>query len=260
MRVEGRFMMKNNTYEEQAVVESCLLAGRIMMQSGAETYRVEDTMMRMAAACGLPESQSYVTPTGIIFSLEGLTPTHFVRISERGTDLGRIAKVNNISRRMANNELTVSQAFTELQEVDKEKVSFPIWLQVAAAALASGSFLILFKGDWADYLPAFFVGGAGFSLLLLTNHFTKVKFFAEFSGAFVIAHIALLLVKNGLGHELDLIVIASVMPLVPGLLITNAIRDLMAGHFVSGLSKGAEAFLTAFAIGAGVAVVFSIWW
>jgi len=47
------------------------------------------------------------------------------------------------------------------------------------------------------------------------------------------------------------------MSLVPGLLVTNAIRDLMAGHLVSGLSKGAEAFLTAFAIGAGIAVVLS---
>lgn len=47
------------------------------------------------------------------------------------------------------------------------------------------------------------------------------------------------------------------MPLVPGLHITNAVRDLMAGHLVAGLSKGAEAILTSFAIGAGVAVVLA---
>jgi len=47
------------------------------------------------------------------------------------------------------------------------------------------------------------------------------------------------------------------MSLVPGLLITNAIRDLMAGHLVSGISKGAEAFLTAFAIGTGIAMVLA---
>jgi uncharacterized membrane protein YjjP (DUF1212 family) len=48
------------------------------------------------------------------------------------------------------------------------------------------------------------------------------------------------------------------MPLVPGLAITNAVRDLMGGDLVSGLSKGAEALLTAFAIGAGIAAVFSM--
>lgn len=62
----------------------------------------------------------------------------------------------------------------------------------------------------------------------------------------------------GFGHNLDKIIIGSIMPLVPGLHITNAVRDLMAGHLVSGLSKGAEAFLIAFAIGAGIAFVLSV--
>ena len=63
--------------------------------------------------------------------------------------------------------------------------------------------------------------------------------------------------KFGYGTDLDQIIIGGVMPLVPGLLITNAVRDLMAGHFTSGMSKGAEAFLTAFAIGSGIALVLS---
>jgi uncharacterized membrane protein YjjP (DUF1212 family) len=66
-------------------------------------------------------------------------------------------------------------------------------------------------------------------------------------------------VTSGLGRDLDKIIIGSVMPLVPGLLITNAVRDLMAGHLVSGMSKGAEAFLTAFAIGSGVALVLAVY-
>lgn len=65
--------------------------------------------------------------------------------------------------------------------------------------------------------------------------------------------------KLGIGIDLDKIIIGSVMPLVPGLHITNAVRDLMAGHLVAGLSKGAEAFLTAFAIGSGIAIVLSIY-
>lgn len=85
-----------------------------------------------------------------------------------------------------------------------------------------------------------------------------MKFFAEFSASFLIGIVASLLVLAGIGKELDKIIIGSVMPLVPGLLITNAVRDLMAGHLVSGLSRGAEAFLTAFAIGAGIAFVFTI--
>ncbi|MEK3889284.1 threonine/serine exporter family protein [Bacillus sp. FSL K6-3431] len=252
-------MQEDITGNDQTIVEACLLAGRILMQCGAETYRVEDTMRRIADANGISDSQSFVTPTGIIFSLDGLSPTHLVRINERGTDLEKIAKVNDISRMISNKQLNAREALLKFQELDKARFSFPIWMQIAAAALASASFLIMFNGNWSDFLPAFIVGGIGFFILVLIQRITKVKFFAEFSAAFAIGVAAMLAVKNGWGWDLDLIIIASVMPLVPGLLITNAIRDLMAGHFVSGLSKGAEAFLTAFAIGAGVAVVFSLW-
>jgi uncharacterized membrane protein YjjP (DUF1212 family) len=68
---------------------------------------------------------------------------------------------------------------------------------------------------------------------------------------------ALLLVHFDLGYQMDKIIIGSVMPLVPGLLITNAVRDLIAGHFVSALSKGAEAFLTSSSIGTGIAIIFA---
>ncbi|MDQ0345362.1 threonine/serine exporter family protein [Lederbergia wuyishanensis] len=249
----------NNKINEQKLIDACLLAGKILMKSGAETYRVEDTMMRIAAACGFNESQSFVTPTGIIFSLEGSDPSQFVRISERGTDLEKITKVNHISRSIAEGKLNANEALLALKELEKANLAFPIWLQIVAAAIASGSFLIMFKGTWADYAPAILVGGVGFSTFVIIHFHAKVKFFSEFSASFVIGLLGMFLVNYGWGKQLDLIVIASVMPLVPGLLITNAIRDLMAGHFVSGLSKGAEAFLTALAIGAGVAVVYSLW-
>ncbi len=87
----------------------------------------------------------------------------------------------------------------------------------------------------------------------------RLSFFAEFLASLIIGSTAYLFLRTGFGHDLDNMIIGSVMPLVPGLLITNAVRDLMAGHFVSGVSKGAEAFLTAFAIGAGIAFVLSFY-
>lgn len=254
--------MNENTKEAPAisadeVIEVCLLAGRIMMQSGAETYRVEDTMRWMAASAGYTSTQSFATPTGIIFSLEGYNPTRLVGIRERSTDLEKVERVNNISRKMTSGELTLKEAHQMLLELDQANLSFPLWMQIAAAGIASGCFLIMFNGIWADFLSAVIVGALGFSSLLSINHYTKVKFFAEFISSAVIGLTSIFLVSFGFGEQIDKIIIGSVMPLVPGLLITNAVRDLMAGHFVSGLSKGAEAFLTAFAIGAGVAIVFS---
>jgi uncharacterized membrane protein YjjP (DUF1212 family) len=247
---------KTLTYE---IMEVCLLAGKIMLQSGGETYRVEDTMMRIAAAFGIENSHSYVTPTGIIFSAGGTEPTKtkLIRISSRSTDLKKVAMVNSISRRITSGELNLESALTLLKELDALNVTFPFMVQVAAASIASGCFMIMFMGEWIDFIPAMLTGGVGYFGFLYFHRYIPVKFFSEFLASFIIGLLSFLLVKIGAGQQLDKIIIGSVMTLVPGLLVTNAVRDLMAGHLVSGLSKGAEALLTAFAIGSGIAVVLS---
>lgn len=247
---------KDQTFQ---VMQTCLLAGKIMLQSGAETYRVEDTMSRMASAFGIGLTDSYVTPTGIIFSVEGIGPerTKLVRVSDRTTDLRKVAMVNSISRKITSHEIGVEEAFRQLAELEKANLTYSFYLQLAAAAIASGCFTIMFRGSWLDFLPSMAAGGAGYFFVVYFHRIVPVKFFAEFLSSFFIGMISFIFVKSGLGQELDKIIIGSVMPLVPGLLITNAVRDLMAGHLVSGLSKGAEALLTAFAIGSGIAAILS---
>jgi uncharacterized membrane protein YjjP (DUF1212 family) len=239
------------------IVEVCLLAGKIMLQSGGETYRVEDTMTRIANAFGIYDTHCFVTPTGIIFSIDGIEPTKLVRIVDRSTDLKRVTVVNSISRKIAIGELQLDEAFQNLKEAEKADYKFPYWIQIAAASISSGCFLIMFEGQWKDFIPALITGGLGYSSLLYFHRLVQIRFFVEFLSSFIIGIVSAMFVKIGVGTELDKIIIGSVMPLVPGLLITNAVRDLMAGHLVSGLSKGAEAFLTAFAIGAGIAIVLS---
>ena len=248
-------VQSNESYE---VTQICLLAGKIMLQSGGETYRVEDTMMRIAASYGYENCHSFVTPTGIIFAIDGSAPTtRLFRISDRSTDLEKVTLVNDISRRISSGSLSGAEAFRMLQKIDKANLAYPVWIQIAAASVSSGCFAIMFRGSWPEFIPALLAGGIGFSLLLYVHRLVRIKFFAEFLASVAIGTVSYLCIKNGLGRDLDKIIIGSVMPLVPGLLITNAVRDLMAGHLVSGISKGAEALLTAFAIGAGIACVIS---
>lgn len=251
--------MKNEIFDTYDIMEICLLAGKIMLQNGAETYRVEDTMMRIADSFGAENSHSFVTPTGIIFSIEGAEPTKtkLIRIAERTTDLTKVTIVNSISRRISSGELDVQEAKKLLKELELKNLTYPIWIQVIAAAICSACFLIMFQGVWNDFIPALFTGGLGYTFFVYVHKFVPIKFFAEFLSAIMIGFMAFIFVWFGWGYEIDKIMIGSVMPLVPGLLITNAVRDLMAGHLVSGLSKGAEAFLTAFAIGAGIAFLLS---
>lgn len=247
--------MSNNEINFEMALDCFLLAGRIMIESGAETYRVEDTMLRMARSLGIEDAQSYVTPTGIILSIGKRQITKITSISNRITDLHKIALVNSVSRKLTNKIITLEQAYGELIKIQKTNYFLPISLQLLTAATAGSALMILFGGIWSD-VPATFVAGAvGFIVVTILHDLTKVKFFSEFLAALFIGLVAHFAVKFQLGTEIDKIIIGGVMPLVPGLLITNAIRDLMAGHFTSGISRGAEAFLTAFAIGSGIALV-----
>ena len=71
------------------IVELCLLAGEMMARSGAETTRIEDTMMRISASLGMPESQCYVTQTGIFFSANRDERVKLVRIADTVNRFGK---------------------------------------------------------------------------------------------------------------------------------------------------------------------------
>ena len=100
-----------------------------MMESGAETYRVEDTMLRMARSQNMMDAQSYVTPTGIIFSLgiyfaehnKGAFANHFITFSERprlvelkGSNIVDKVKYCMTFNECANTNLEVSFSCIEL--------------------------------------------------------------------------------------------------------------------------------------------------
>lgn len=84
----------------------------------------------------------------------------------------------------------------------------------------------------------FLIGGCGYSLYYFSLKFLKIKFLSEFLASLFIGAAAILSVKLGLGQSQDLIIIGCVMPLVPGVQITNALRDLLAGHYLSGVFVG----------------------
>lgn len=252
--------MNNIRKRNYTIDEICILAGQIMLESGAETYRVEDTMNRIAKSFGAEYVESYVTPTAIVFSIDGdeITNTKMKRIEKRGTDLNKITVVNSLSREISEGKWTLQEAYQKLIEVQRAPFVYSYWLQILAATIVSGCFVIMFRGSWVDFIPGMVTGGFGYLCFLIIDRIVRVRFFSEFITSAIIGICALLLVYNGFGMEVDKIIIGSVMPLVPGLVITNAIRDLISGHLVSGITKGAEALLTAMAIGSGIAIIIGL--
>jgi uncharacterized membrane protein YjjP (DUF1212 family) len=241
----------------QLIIATCLLAGRIMTEAGSEVYRVEDTMNRIAANAGSAEAFSYVTATGIFFSLSELEKSHLTTVKERSINLEKVVSVNKLSRAFANKEIDLPLFYEELKVIDTATPDFKFSWKIIAAGVISCTLMWMIGGTWQDFIPAFLIGCFGFIVRILAQRFAS-SFLSDFLASLAIGVSASLLVHFQIANNIDSLIIGSVMPLVPGVAITNSFRDVLQGHLISGTARGIEALCTAGAIGAGIAIALKL--
>lgn len=242
------------------LLDMAVFAGRLLIESGAEIYRVEETMVRLCTCFHeVEDAQSFVTPTGIMFSItvNAQTLTKVLRVKSRGTDLNCIDKINDLSRRATQHEYSIEEITIQLQEIAKEK-RYGFWTTLVFGALSALGFAIFFHGTWKEAIISFIIG-----MLIKTVSFILEKrewsvFFINALTAGLAAATALLFQHFDTSIHYDVVIISSIMLLVPGIAITNAVRDTMAGDYLSGVSRATEAFLIAVAIAVGVGFVLSM--
>lgn len=247
--------------EIEQVLDTVVRAGDLLMSSGAEVYRVEDTMNRIAQS--FPEVQnvqSYVTATGIIVSItmDGSTSTHIARVKERNVNIDTIDQINELSRRCSKSALSVEQIDAQLDRIAAQK-RYSFFITTLFGAIGALGFAIFFKGNLDEIVASFFVGIAIRCLSWSLNHLKINDFLNNLLCAMLAAWLAVEIHSFDPKASINVMVISSIMLLVPGLAITNAIRDTMATDYLSGLARGAEAFLCATAIAIGAGFVLYIW-
>ena len=242
----------------QDLLETCLTAGELMIEGGSEMYRVEDTMVRIAKSAGEPDPRVFVVPTGVFMSLDNGNYCQSTLVHERNINLELVDRINSLSRAFADKKITLQEVKSEVTKMAKGSYpTFPIWLQTIGAAILSATLMVLFMNnyDWIDFPAAAVVGAAGFISFYYFKRFTNVRFLAELVAALIMTVIAAGLVRLFPQMIIDHILTGALMPLVPGLALTNALRDLFKGDILSGMVKICEALLTAFALGGGVGIV-----
>ena len=235
------------------------LAGKIMLESGAETYRVEETIVRIGLSFGVDDAESFVTPTGIITSLtkDSTTVTLVRRITSRGVDLNKIDLINNLSRQVQAQSMTIDELNTELINISQSD-RYSAALTLFSSCAAAGCFALMFGGNIKDFFAAFIIGACIKIVSTVCQKLDINSFFINSLGGGLCAILAIILMKLNICANLDKTIIGSIMLLVPGLTITNAIRDTIAGDLLSGITKAAEAFLVAISIVVGTGAILSL--
>lgn len=243
--------------ESNRLATVVIRAGLILLESGAEIYRVEDTMNRLCLSFpGAELPQSYVTTTGVFFSFktEGRIVTRVVRVQDYDTDLYKVEQVNALSRRAKT--MTMEQMEQSLDRIEAGR-RYPNWVIALSGGFCAIGFGLMDGAGPFELFIAFFIGVIIRSFTLAMKRTSINSILVTMIAAFLCTSLPVLLHRWIPGMNISPVVVASIALLVPGLAITNAIRDTLAGDYVSGLSRATEAFLTAtaIAVGCGVAMV-----
>lgn len=238
-----------------------MLTGEIMLKSGAETSRVEDTINRILGTSQFATVESFVTPTGIFATLDdpSIDMISFVkRVHKREVHLHRVAEANDLSRRFCFGEIELDNAIKEIQIIKEEK-PYPNWVIVLAKGVGAGAFTVVFGGDFWDMLVTIMIGFVFSIIQIFLGRYETSKFFEDIICGSVIAILAITFSYYlKVGNNFDVIIIGSIMPLVPGVAITNAIREVIQGDFISGISRTADAFIVAASIAIGVGSILKL--
>ncbi|NLW24431.1 MAG: threonine/serine exporter family protein [Clostridia bacterium] len=246
--------------ETNKIIKVVKLVAQIILENGGETYRAEDTVIRICQSYGFTEVNPIAIPTGLFITIsrDGIENHTIVkRVKNRTVDLSKVNAANNISRLLTEKKLTLDEAIVEL-----EKLAMTIppnkYLLIIASALTAGFFALLFKGNFFDFCIAALCGAAIQLAVFVFKGEDMNQFMTSLVGGLVTAIIALSAVTLFNKGNVELIIGGAIMPLLPGLAMTNAIRDTMGGDLVSGVARGAEAVFIATGLAVGVGVILKI--
>ena len=240
------------------------LAYRLAM-SGAETFRVEDSVNRMMQTYGIT-AEVFAIPNCVHISIEtpdGQPMTRMRRIGFHGNDLDAVEKYNHLSRRICTEKPTPATAMQWLQECKQKLKKYSVPVYLIGNFLGAAGFSILFGGSLPDCLCSGLCGLVIGLVSMLMDTLKVNPFFKTISAAFLMSLLAYSLALLGITPNVDSVIIGALMILVPGLIFTNGMRDIIYGDTNSGINRIVQVFLTAAAIalgtGAAWALICNLW-
>ena len=247
--------------ETKNEMDAVLQAGRVLMESGAEIYRIEDTMGHMAKSLGIRDFSTYVVNRGVMISglnRSGLKESRVLATSVPSIHLGKLEEVNRLSRELAEQpNQPVSSIFQKLKTIEQKTFYRPLE-DITACVIGAGSFSLALGSSWIDGTAAAISGvfvGIGMQLF---SRFIHTSFLQIILSSAIAALSANILYYLGIGQHRSVIILGTLMILIPGAYFVNAIREFTQNNYYSGLALMLSGVSTCLSISVGVLAMISI--
>ena len=221
------------------LLSGCCEMGRKLLEHGAEIQRAEDTIHRLLAAYGL-EGEVFAIPNCVIVSAacpDGRVRTVMRRVGQASVDIEGIERFNDLSRRLcAGPPGDPAQLLRRCGETERGLRRYPAAVCLLGYFVGAFFFALFFSGGWAEAAAAGLAGLAGGACLTLLGRAGANPFLATMASAFVLGGAACGPAALGAPISVEIATAGAIMVLVPGLVFTNFMSDLLTGDMVAGLA------------------------
>ncbi len=234
--------------------------GYELAMAGAETFRVEESILRVMAAYGI-QAEVFAIPNYLIVSIvdeEGKPITRMRRIGHHGNNLDAVEKFSNLSRAFCNRTPEPAEGLKWFDIVRQRLCSYSLPMQYLGYFVGAAGHALFFGGNGIDSLCS---GVCGMLVGFVSDFLNRRKanqFFRTIASAFVMAVLAYAMGAVGITRNPDAVTIGALMILVPGLLFTNAMRDIIYGDTNSGVNRIVQVVLVAVGIALGTASAWQL--
>lgn len=233
-------------------------------QYGTTAQRLEGAISAVSHQLHLG-CEPWSNPTGVILAFKdpgsgapGRDITRVIRLPPGETDLYRLAETDRIAEEVMAGRLELAAAHVAMSRLDRP----PSWrgkaMQVFAFGLAATSIAGLLRLPWLDIAVS---GVNGLLIGLLVQAMERrpwAKESTEALAGMLAASVAVLVASFVAPLNQNTVIIASLIVLLPGLALTNAVNELTSQHLVSGTARFAGALTTVLKLAVGTVIALYI--
>ena len=235
--------------------------GQQMLVCGGEVHWIEESLCKIFREYGATQTDAFIITSSMVVTIhasDGNSYTQTRRISETASDFEKLHALNDCSRWICKDHPAPDAIRAKLHTITTQTKHYPLWLDFCCYGMIAGAFTLFFGGGFPEAGVSLIIGLLMRTAILVCDRTISNKIFTKFIAALTATLFSLLALHFYWIPGVDKVMIGNIMTLIPGIGLTNALRDLFVGDSIAGLLRTIEACIAALAIACGFFVAVLI--
>lgn len=261
-------MIETNKLDDQDILllrrklDLLLRTGKLLMESAADTNRIERNMKRVAAYMGIPEDKLHLDIRWTMIMVNVSDDQHsfskFQKCEKHGINMTTITQVSRLSWLAIEQDYSLEKYEEELEKIVVKPRNYSQYIVALGAGFACGGFCKLFGGDWFAFLFTAICTFIGFRIRARCIDFGINVYMSIAIAAFISTCLAYFSSYIGISSTPYHPLLACALFIVPGVPLINFVDDMIDNHLLMGITRAANTAMIIGAMTFGIAFVIRV--